>query len=165
MKDLLTNGEGSPKVLTPRESALAIFDSLEIDPANDLPGILLDYLAQPDVNGDDSNQIARDLISEGRNVEAFILLSQAVDVGPVSKSTQKSIRESRGKVKAALSGVLEKSPPPLTFRSGRDSHQMLEEVFAKTDGKYLNLITCEGVFDRASRNYSDRLVVFTELQE
>jgi len=36
-------------------------------------------------------------------------------------------------------------------------------VFISTDGKsHLNLITCEGVWDKASRTYSKRLVVFTD---
>lgn len=36
-------------------------------------------------------------------------------------------------------------------------------VFISTDGKsHLNLITCEGVWDKGSRTYSNRLVVFTD---
>jgi len=36
-------------------------------------------------------------------------------------------------------------------------------VFNSTDGKaHLNLITCEGVWDKVSKNYSERLVVFTD---
>jgi LPXTG-site transpeptidase (sortase) family protein len=41
----------------------------------------------------------------------------------------------------------------------------LQEVFSNNDGKKLNLITCQGKFDRNARNYSHRLVVFTELVE
>lgn len=47
----------------------------------------------------------------------------------------------------------------------KDSEFPLQEVFGRTDGRYLNLITCDGVYDRNSKNYSDRLVVFTELVE
>ncbi len=37
------------------------------------------------------------------------------------------------------------------------------DVFESNDGKsYLNLITCEGVWDNVSKNYSKRLVVFTD---
>lgn len=37
------------------------------------------------------------------------------------------------------------------------------DVFAAPDGKaHLNLITCEGVWDKASKSYSKRLVVFTD---
>jgi len=37
------------------------------------------------------------------------------------------------------------------------------EVFNLNDGKsYLNLVTCEGVWDEVSQTYSKRLVVFTE---
>lgn len=39
----------------------------------------------------------------------------------------------------------------------------MQQVFASTDKARLNLITCEGTFDRASRNYSKRTVVYTEL--
>ena len=56
----------------------------------------------------------------------------------------------------------------LTFRVVRkeifkDAEFPLQEVFGETDSKYLNLITCEGSFDRVTKNYSDRLVVFTKL--
>lgn len=40
----------------------------------------------------------------------------------------------------------------------------LTEVFAKTDARRLNLITCDGSFDRAAKNYSHRLVVYAELK-
>lgn len=38
----------------------------------------------------------------------------------------------------------------------------LQEVFDSKDRAYLNLITCDGSFDQASRNYSKRMVVYTE---
>lgn len=38
-------------------------------------------------------------------------------------------------------------------------------VFGPSDKKYLNLVTCGGVWDSAKRIYADRLVVRTELQE
>ncbi len=39
------------------------------------------------------------------------------------------------------------------------------DVFiAKDDGAHLNLITCEGVWDAVRKSYSQRLVVFTDLQ-
>lgn len=41
----------------------------------------------------------------------------------------------------------------------------LEKVFGTNDKKYLNLITCEGTFDQAEKLYSERLVVYAELQE
>lgn len=47
----------------------------------------------------------------------------------------------------------------------KDETFPLQEVFASNDAKRLNLITCEGVFDRATSNYSDRLVVFSEMVE
>jgi LPXTG-site transpeptidase (sortase) family protein len=36
------------------------------------------------------------------------------------------------------------------------------EIFNKTDGSYLNLITCSGTWDNAKKRYSHRYVVFTE---
>lgn len=37
------------------------------------------------------------------------------------------------------------------------------EVFSSSDGKaHLNLITCEGIWDKVSKSYSKRLVVFTD---
>ena len=36
-----------------------------------------------------------------------------------------------------------------------------EEVFSKSNGAYLNLITCDGIWDGAEKSYSKRLVVFT----
>lgn len=39
------------------------------------------------------------------------------------------------------------------------------DVFTSTDGKsHLNIITCEGVWDSVSQNYSSRLVVFADLK-
>jgi len=39
------------------------------------------------------------------------------------------------------------------------------EVFNKTDGTYLNLITCSGDWLKTQKTYTERLVVFTELVE
>ncbi|NTU46488.1 class F sortase [Candidatus Roizmanbacteria bacterium] len=39
----------------------------------------------------------------------------------------------------------------------------IEEVFGKKDGRYLNLITCSGVFNHVTKNYVDRLVIFSRL--
>ena len=38
----------------------------------------------------------------------------------------------------------------------------MEKIFGASDGAYLNLITCGGVWDKAKNNYSERFVVFTE---
>jgi LPXTG-site transpeptidase (sortase) family protein len=46
-----------------------------------------------------------------------------------------------------------------TYSRGDDS----KGVFTSSDGKaHLNLITCAGIWDNASRNYSNRIVVFTD---
>src|SRR4029077_3081837 len=41
----------------------------------------------------------------------------------------------------------------------------LAEIFGPTDTPSLNLVTCTGSFDRASRNYDRRLVVYSKLQK
>ncbi|BCB02426.1 class F sortase [Bacillus sp. KH172YL63] len=40
----------------------------------------------------------------------------------------------------------------------------LQSIFGYSPASSLNLITCTGDFDRSSRNYSKRLVVYTELK-
>jgi LPXTG-site transpeptidase (sortase) family protein len=37
-----------------------------------------------------------------------------------------------------------------------------EEVFNQNDGSYLNLVTCDGVWDKNKMSYDKRLVVFTD---
>lgn len=37
-----------------------------------------------------------------------------------------------------------------------------DEIFNKTDGSYLNLITCSGSWDNAKKRYSHRYVVFAD---
>jgi sortase (surface protein transpeptidase) len=39
----------------------------------------------------------------------------------------------------------------------------LNEIFARTDGVYLNLITCAGSWDYSRNQFQQRLVVFTQL--
>ncbi len=46
-----------------------------------------------------------------------------------------------------------------------DSSFPIAAVFGPSREARLNLITCQGVFDHASQNYSDRLVVYTRLKE
>lgn len=41
----------------------------------------------------------------------------------------------------------------------------ISTVFGASDKEMLNLITCEGTFDKSAATYSHRLVVFTELSE
>lgn len=41
----------------------------------------------------------------------------------------------------------------------------IDEVFGASDKPMLNLITCGGVFDKSSLNYSERTVVFTNLKQ
>lgn len=41
----------------------------------------------------------------------------------------------------------------------------VEQVFGESDRSRLNLITCEGIFDQRSQNYSHRTVIYSELIE
>ncbi|HSX40430.1 MAG TPA: class F sortase [Candidatus Saccharimonadales bacterium] len=41
----------------------------------------------------------------------------------------------------------------------------LAKIFGPSDTAYLNLITCEGVFNSVTKNYSQRVVVYTKLQQ
>lgn len=38
-----------------------------------------------------------------------------------------------------------------------------EHLFTANDAQYLNLITCDGAFDRGTLSYSNRLIVYTQL--
>jgi len=40
-----------------------------------------------------------------------------------------------------------------------------DEVFGLSDKAYLNLITCDGVWDTVKKSYSKRLVVFAEIDK
>lgn len=40
-----------------------------------------------------------------------------------------------------------------------------DEVFGLSDKAYLNLVTCDGVWDAKKKSYSKRLVVFTDINE
>ena len=54
---------------------------------------------------------------------------------------------------------------PFVVRESRryDPKADASDVFGSNDGKsHLNLITCEGVWGEVSKNYSERLVVFTD---
>lgn len=40
-----------------------------------------------------------------------------------------------------------------------------EEVFSTNDNTYLNLITCDGVWDKDKKSYSKRLVIFASIEK
>ena len=50
----------------------------------------------------------------------------------------------------------------------RESHEYdpgyLEDVFTRSDGSHLNLITCDGVWDKDKKSFDKRLIVFADLQ-
>ncbi len=65
--------------------------------------------------------------------------------------------------------VADKNGRNLTFQVVRVEiyrfdHVPLQEIFASHDKPRLNLITCAGVWNQGSRNYSERTVVYTELK-
>lgn len=44
-----------------------------------------------------------------------------------------------------------------------DSHAETKDIFISTDGKsHLNLITCEGTWNKIEKSYSNRLIIFTD---
>lgn len=47
----------------------------------------------------------------------------------------------------------------------KDADFPIDTVFAQSDARRLNLITCAGQYSQQQSNYSDRFVVFTELVE
>ena len=47
----------------------------------------------------------------------------------------------------------------------KDANFPIPLVFSQDDTERLNLITCDGVFDKSEKNYSDRLVVFSTLKK
>lgn len=65
--------------------------------------------------------------------------------------------------------VTDKNGKDLTFEvTNVQSYQYdqapLQEIFASNDKPRLNLITCAGAWNVGNRNYSNRLVVYTELK-
>jgi sortase (surface protein transpeptidase) len=49
--------------------------------------------------------------------------------------------------------------------SYNDDNFPIDTVFSKNDTQRLNLITCDGVFNKQKQNYSNRLVVFSVLKK
>ncbi|MBI1862789.1 class F sortase [Candidatus Microgenomates bacterium] len=49
-------------------------------------------------------------------------------------------------------------------KTHKDADFPIKEVFAQSDQKRLNLITCSGTWSKDAKNYSDRLVVYAVLQ-
>lgn len=75
------------------------------------------------------------------------------NLNKLRKGDKLSIKEKKGKI---ITFVVRKVQ---TF----DPEEDALEVFSSNDGKaHLNLITCEGVWNKVSRTYSKRLVVFTD---
>jgi LPXTG-site transpeptidase (sortase) family protein len=45
-----------------------------------------------------------------------------------------------------------------------DNNFPLNKVFAQGGGRWLNLITCEGTYDLKAHNYTDRLVIYSQME-
>ncbi len=43
-----------------------------------------------------------------------------------------------------------------------DPNEIVPEVFQKSDGSHLNLVTCGGLWDKQRKIYRERLVIFTD---
>ena len=77
-----------------------------------------------------------------------------IDLDKLKEGDKLYIEDSRG---AITSFVVRESR---TYDPG-----YTEEVFNSTDGVHLNLITCNGIWNKTKKSYSKRLVVFADIQE
>lgn len=78
------------------------------------------------------------------------------DLSKLSQGDKIYIEDDSGKI---ISFVVRESR---NYNSNADA----SDVFISNDGKsHLNLITCEGVWNKDSKSYSQRLVVFTDKEE
>lgn len=58
----------------------------------------------------------------------------------------------------------EKKKFEVMYAEKYDSDQApMEKIFGADNGAFLNLITCNGVWDKSEKNYNERLVVYTKL--
>lgn len=75
------------------------------------------------------------------------------DLNKLSKGDSLYIEDEKGKTTAFVVRESKRYNP----------NEEVSEVFNSNDGKsHLNLITCDGVWNEASKSYSKRLVVFTD---
>ena len=75
------------------------------------------------------------------------------DLKTLQKGDKLSIKDDKGLIIYFIVSEIRKYDP----------QSDASEVFNSNDGKsHLNLITCEGIWDKISKTYSERLVVFTD---
>jgi LPXTG-site transpeptidase (sortase) family protein len=85
------------------------------------------------------------------------------------KNGQDSVFDNLHALRAGDTLYIEDAQGAITSFVVRESRQYAseadaEDVFSSNDGKsHLNLITCNGVWDRAKKSYDKRLVVFTDI--
>ena len=83
------------------------------------------------------------------------------------KNSKTSVFDNLGKLKKGDKVYVEDADGKITAFVVKEARrykadEIVPDVFNKTDGKYLNLITCSGTWLESQKTYSDRLVIFTE---
>lgn len=92
----------------------------------------------------------------------------AVIAGHLDSTTDRAVFWDLHKLKAGDKVLLkDESGAKLTFQVMSSQpypfdRAPLEKIFGPAGVPMLNLITCNGTFDRASKNYNQRLVVYTK---
>lgn len=86
----------------------------------------------------------------------------------LAKSRGKYIIEQQNLQAGDIVSVVGANGKTLRFRvtgvqSYDDASAPITAIFGPSDGRHLNLITCDGAWDSATGAYTKRLVVFTEL--
>ncbi len=75
------------------------------------------------------------------------------NLGKLAVGTELLIEDEKGRV---LTFIVEETR---VYDAGR-----ADEIFTKNDGVYLNLITCDGVWDEKQKSYTKRLIVLATLK-
>lgn len=94
---------------------------------------------------------------------------RAVIDGHKDTETDVAVFENLGKLKPGDLVVVQRTDGSVLnfsvtrFQSYSDKDFPLNQVFGDSDKADLNLITCDGDFDRKSQDYNQRLVVYTHL--
>src|SRR4030042_3216398 len=184
MKDRDRSGERvSASEDTPQKRVSRLFESLGVEPLEVLPKIISSWLESDELgNGsvsEEQRRLIRTLLGECKSVEAFLFLSQGFGIGPTPSSVDKSIRETRHRVKAAMQegSSIEMQPAPKTFSAGIASHEILEGGIRSKgqlkirDENEINLISDEeaivgmqvGAFSKESQVQSEMVYILEKL--
>jgi len=97
------------------------------------------------------------------------LPGSAVMAGHLDSTTDKAVFWDLGKLKPGDQVLVKRedgSQASFTV-TGSDVYPFdqapLQKIFGPSDAPALNLVTCNGTFDRGSKNYNQRLVVYTRM--